>query len=162
MFSIVILSYGKATNSLGPIREYFWAFPETELLKRCTIKTRRFHKTQEQSQSTEQSNIKLPKHDMKRSKRRNHARVVKKCPDSSTESNSEEDYAYAVQNKGDPKTKITVCISLWKINFIVDTGVTVDVIDSKTFSHSLSRPDMLLSAPENFYFFSKIYSGFTT
>ena len=42
---------------------------------------------------------------MKRSKRRNHARVVKKCPDSSTESNSEEDYAYVVQNKGDPKTK---------------------------------------------------------
>ena len=52
----------------------------------------RFPKPQEQSQPTEQSNTKLSKHDMKHSNRRNHARTVKEHPDSSTESNSEEDY----------------------------------------------------------------------
>ena len=61
----------------------------------------RFPKPQEQSQPTEQSNTKLSKHDMKRSKRRNHARTVKERPDSSTESSSE-DYAYSVNNKGNP------------------------------------------------------------
>ena len=70
---------------------------------------------------------------MKRSKRQNHARTVKECPDSSTESNSEEDYAYSVKNTGNPKTKTTICINSRKINFIVDTGATVDVIDSKTY-----------------------------
>ena len=70
---------------------------------------------------------------MKRSKRRNHARTVKERPDSSTESNSEEDYAYSVKNKSNPKTKTTICINSRKINFIVDTGATADVIDSKTY-----------------------------
>ena len=92
-------------------------------------------KPQEPSQSTEQSNFKLPKHNIQRSKRKNHARAVKKCADSWTESSSEEDYAYAVHNNGDPKTKTTVCINSRKINFIVDTGATVDVIDSQTFDH---------------------------
>ena len=93
----------------------------------------RFPKPQEQSQPTEQSNTKLSKHDMKRSKRRNHARTAKERRDSSTESSSEEDYAYSVKNKGNPKTKTTICINSRKINFINDTGATVDVIDSKTY-----------------------------
>ena len=75
----------------------------------------------------------LSKHDMKRSKRRNHARTVKERPDSSTESNSEEDYANSVKNKGNPKTKTIICTNSRKINFIVDTGATADVIDSKTY-----------------------------
>ncbi len=87
---------------------------------------------------------------MKRSKRRNHARAVKKCPDSSTESSSEEDYAYAVQNKGDPKTKTTVCINSRKINFIVDTGATVDVIDSKTYNGLQSSVKLSKSATKIF------------
>ena len=72
-------------------------------------KKQRFPKPQGQSQPTEQSNTKFSKHDMKRSKRRNHARTVKECPDSSTESNSDEDYAYSVKIKGNSKTKTIIC-----------------------------------------------------
>ena len=70
---------------------------------------------------------------MKRSKQRNHAQTVKERPDSSTESSPEEDYTYSVKNKASPKMKTTICINLRKINFIVDMGATVDVIDSKTY-----------------------------
>ena len=102
----------------------------------------RFPKPREQSQPTEQSNTELSKHDMKRSKRRNHKRTAKERPDSSVESSSEEDYAYSVKNKGNPKTKTTICINSRKINFIVDTGATVDVIDSKTYDRLQSSVEL--------------------
>ena len=111
----------------------------------------RFPKSQEQSQPTEQSNTKLSKHDMKRSKRRNHARTVKERPDSSTESSSE-DYAYSVKNKGNPKTKTTICIN--SHNFIVDTGATVDVIDSKTYDRLQSSVNISKSTTKIFAYSS--------
>ena len=110
----------------------------------------RFSKPQEQSQPTEQSNTKLSKHGMKRSKRRNHARTVKERSDSSTESSSEEDYAYSVKNKDNPKTKTTICINSREINFIVDTGATVDVTDSKTYDRLQSSVKLSKSTTKIF------------
>ena len=110
----------------------------------------RFPKPQEQSQPTEQSNTKLLKHDMKRSKRRNHARTVKERPHSSTESSSEEDCAYSVKNKGNPTTKTTICINSLIVNFIVDTGATVDVIDSKTYDRLQSSVKLSKSTTKIF------------
>ena len=87
---------------------------------------------------------------MKRSKRRNDARTVKERPDSSTESSSEEDYAYSVKNKGNPKMKTTICINSRKINFIVDTGATVEVIDSKTYDYLQSSVKLSKSTTKIF------------
>jgi hypothetical protein len=38
-----------------------------------------------------------------------------------------------VENKSDPKTRAKIRVNSVEINFIVDTGATVDVIDSKTY-----------------------------
>ena len=103
----------------------------------------RFPKPQEQSQPTEQSNTKLSKHDMKRSQRRNHARTVKERPDSSTESSSEENYAYSVKNKGNPKTKTTICINSRKtISLLTRVRQLMSSTPKHTtaFSRALSYP----------------------
>lgn len=81
----------------------------------------------------------------------NRARAVTKHSDSSTESDLEDDlYAYAVDNKTSPKTRTTVCVNSVNIDFIVDTGATVDVIDSKTYDRLKSRVELSKSTTKIF------------
>ena len=105
-------------------------------------KKQRFPKPQEQSQPTEQSNTKLSKHDMKRSKRRNHAQTVKECPDSSTGSNSDEDYAYSVKIKGNSKTKTIICNRGKSISLLIRVRQLMSSTPKHTtaFSRALSHP----------------------
>jgi hypothetical protein len=77
---------------------------------------------------------------------------VNKHLDLSTETSSEEDYVYTVENKSDPKTRAKIQVNSVEINFIVDTGATVDVIDSKT----QPRP-----RPSIFIYIFLIFSAFS-
>ena len=53
---------------------------------------------------------------------------------SSSDNSSDDDYVYAIKNKnGDPHTKVTVNINNVPIQFTVDTGATIDLIDSHTY-----------------------------
>ena len=88
---------------------------------------------QESPRQREQPNKEPFKSESMRNKRRNRVRAVNKHLDSSTETSSEEDYVYTVENKSDPKTRAKIRVNSVEINFIVDTGATVDVIDSKTY-----------------------------
>ena len=97
--------------------------------------SRRFSKPQIAQESPRQrEQTKEPfKSESTRNKRRNRVRAVNKHLDSSTETSSEEDYVYTMENKSDPKTRAKIRVNSVEINFIVDTGATVDVIDSKTY-----------------------------
>ena len=53
---------------------------------------------------------------------------------SSSDNGSDDDYVYAIKNKnGDPRTKVTVKVNNVPIKFTVDTGATIDLIDSHTY-----------------------------
>ena len=53
---------------------------------------------------------------------------------SSSDNSSDDYYVYAIKNKnGDPCTKVTVKVNNVPINFTVDTGATIDLIDSHTY-----------------------------
>ena len=117
-------------------------------------RTRRFSKPQIAQESPRQRE--QPKEPFKsestRNKRRNRVRAVNKHLDSSTESetSSEEDYVYTVENKSDPKTRAKIRVNSVEINFIVDTGATVDVIDSKTYDRLKSSVKLCKSTTKIF------------
>ena len=115
-------------------------------------KSRRFSKPQIAQESPRQRE--QPKEPFKsestRNKRRNHLRAVNKHLDSSTETSSEEDYVYTVENKSDPKTRAKIRVNSVEINFIVDTGATVDVIDSKTYDRLKSSVKLCKSTTKIF------------
>ncbi|XP_028411669.1 uncharacterized protein K02A2.6-like [Dendronephthya gigantea] len=113
--------------------------------------SRRFPKSQlpkESPRRREQSKEQLKSE----SKQKNHARAVNKHLDSSTETSSEDDYVYTVKNKtkDHPKTKTNIRINSTNINFIVDTGATVDVIDSQTYDRLKSSVKLCKSATQIF------------
>ena len=118
-------------------------------------RTRRFSKPQIAKESPRQRE--KPKEPFKsesmRNKRRNRVRAVNKHLDSSTETSSEEDYVYTVENKSDPKTRAKIRVNSFEINFIVenvDTGATVDVIDSKTYDRLKSSVKLCKSTTKIF------------
>ena len=114
--------------------------------------SRRFSKPQIAQESPRQRE--QPKEPFKsesmRNKRRNRVRAVNKHLNSSTETISEEDYVYTVENKSDPKTRAKIRVNSVEINFIVDTGATVDVIDSKTYDRLKSSVKLCKSTTKIF------------
>jgi hypothetical protein len=111
--------------------------------------SRRFSKPQIAQESSRQRE--QPKEPFKsESTRKNHVRAVNKHLDSSTETSSEEDDVYTVENKSDPKTRAKIRITCVEINFIVDTGATVDVIDSKTYDRLKSSVKLCKSTTKIF------------
>ena len=55
-----------------------------------------------------------------------------------------------MENKSDPKTREKIRIDSVEINFIVDTGATVDVIDSKTYDRLKSSVKLCKSTTKIF------------
>jgi hypothetical protein len=116
--------------------------------------SRRFSKPQIAQESPRQrEQLKEPfKSESMRNKRRNR---VNKHLDSSTETSFEEDYVYTVENKSDPKTRAKIRVNYVEVNFIVDTGATVDVIDSKTCDRLKSGVKLCKSTTKIFAYGSR-------
>ena len=55
-----------------------------------------------------------------------------------------------MENKSDPKTRAKIRVNSVEINFVVDTGATVDVIDSKTYDRLKSSVKLCKSTTKIF------------
>jgi hypothetical protein len=70
--------------------------------------------------------------------------------ESNTESSEEENYVYAVSQETRYKTHATVKINAQDVLFLVDTGATVDIIDSTTYA-KLKRKSALRKSSTKIY-----------
>ena len=70
--------------------------------------------------------------------------------ESKTESSEEEDYVYTVSQETRQKTHATVKINGQDVLFLVDTGATVDIIDSTTYA-KLKRKSSLRKSSTKIY-----------
>ena len=64
-----------------------------------------------------------------------------------SDSSSDDDYVYTVETKkhGGPRTKDTLRVNHVPITFIVDTGATIDLIDSNTFERVQHKVTLIKS-----------------
>ena len=105
-------------------------------------KQRRFSKLNESTSDdrTSRHRQREPyKRQPRQTKDEDRARTIIKQSYTSTESSSDEDYAYVVAKKQNPKIKTSVRVNSVNVDFIVDTGATVDVIDSQTYDRLKSN-----------------------
>jgi hypothetical protein len=123
--------------------------------------SRRFYKPQIAQESPRQREKpkELFKSKSTRNKRRNNVRAVNKHLDSSTETSSQEDYVYTVENKSDPKTRAKIRVNSVEISFIRLTRelqLTLSTLKPMIASNPASncakvRPKYSLMAQTNHY-----------
>ena len=105
--------------------------------KVCKSKGRPFNKN-DQDRTQQQHEPKPHQPDKQRQSRfknsQQRASMVKTSPNNSDQESSDEDYMYAVSNGKSQKTRATVKINGQDVSFLVDTGATVDIVDSATYS----------------------------
>ena len=99
--------------------------------------------------------------DKRRQARRNgskkqQAKAVETSQHQSNDESSEEDYVYTVSKEQNKKTHANVKVNGQNVHFLIDTGATVDIIDSNTFEKLNKKLSLQKSS-------TKIYAyGFQT